>query len=54
MVTKRAAVALLSADDLKLLAEAAEKGATKTNFNAKELKAVKRGIKTLRTVRAAQ
>lgn len=54
MATKREAVAKLSTDDIKLVAEAAEKGATSANFNAKDLKAVKRSVKVLRTVRAAQ
>jgi hypothetical protein len=54
MATKRQIVAQLSTDDIKLLAEAASAGATKANFNSKDLQAVKRAVKLLRTVRAAQ
>lgn len=54
MATKREVVAQLTTDDIKLLAEAAAIGAKKANFNAKDLKRVKRGVELLRTVRAAQ
>lgn len=54
MASKREAIAQLSTEDIRLVAEAAEAGAKKANFNAKDLKAVKRSVKILRTVRAAQ
>lgn len=54
MATKREVVAQLSTDDIRLVAEAAEAGAKKTNFNAADLKKIKRSVKLLRTVRAAQ
>lgn len=53
-MTKREAVAQLKAEDIKLLAEAADAGTSIKNFNTADMKRVKRAVKLLRKVRAAQ
>lgn len=54
MASKREAVARLDTDTIKLLAEAAEKGADIKHFNAADLAKIKQGIRVLRSVRGAQ
>lgn len=54
MAYKRDVVAQTSSDDLKLVAEAAEKGATIKNFNSKDLKKINRVVKLIRTIKGAQ
>lgn len=54
MATKRQIVAQLTTDDLKLLAEAAEKGDTIKTLNSRDQKRVRRAVKLIRTIPGAQ
>lgn len=52
-MTKRQLVAQVSTDDLKQLADAAEKGATSKNYKPGEVRKIKRTIALVRKVKAA-
>lgn len=53
-MNKRQLVASVTADDLKLVAEAAEKGATIKDFKGADLKRIKSVISKIRKVQGAQ
>lgn len=53
-MNKRQAVAALTTEQIQLIAEAAQAGATIKNFSAADQRKVRAAVKVLRKVRGAQ